>query len=248
MSGIQNESNEVQVSHEDAAESFNKIDDNTPEPIKEIEGSEPAVTVAAAAVSGPQVSIPDFVHDAADVSVSDHIGFDPAIHRADADGNPILTRGGAYAKRRGPPKKGTTRPAETVFPGDALGGGTVPPPETVSAAIPVQAAAASVSTAQTAVFLVTSVTGVLSRAIGPEWAADKQEIKGLSDAVKNYIDAKGGIAITPEMGLALALSAYAIPRLAVENTQTKLQKAFGWVRDRVDIVRARIARARSGAQ
>ena len=232
MSGAQNEIVESQVSHAEIVESIKAIEDPTPETFKEIEPTAPTKTVAPPAVFGPQIAIPDFVADSVADSVAGHIGFDPAVHRSDADGNPILTREGAYAKKRGPKKAGDV-PRETA---------SDVPRETASAGLPTQAAAATVSTAQTAVFLVTTVTGVLSRAIGPEWAADKQEIKGLSDAVKTYIDSKGGIAITPEMGLALAVAAYSLPRFAVENTQSKAQKAIGWVRDRFDVIRARFNR------
>lgn len=232
MSGTQNEIVEPQVSHADVAGSIKAIEDPTHETFKETEHAEPAGTVASPTVSGPSIAIPDFVAESVADSVASHIGFDPAVHRSDADGNPILTREGAYAKKRGPRKAGDVSHETT----------SDVPRETASAGIPTQAAASSVSTAQTAVFLVTTVTGVLSRAIGPEWTADKQEIKGLSDAVKTYIDSKGGIAITPEMGLVLAIGAYSLPRLAVENTQTKLQKATDWLRDRFDVLRARFNR------
>lgn len=232
MTGAQNEITEPQVSHADVSESIKAIEDPAPETFKEIEHEEQAGTITPPAISGPQIAIPDFVAESVADSVASHIGFDPAVHRSDADGNPILTREGAYAKKRGPRKAGDVSRETT----------SDVPRETASAGIPTQAAAASISTAQTAVFLVTTVTGVLSRAIGPEWAADKQEIKGLSDAVKTYIDSKGGIAITPEMGLVLAIGAYSLPRLAVENTQTKLQMATGWLRDRFDVLRARFNR------
>ena len=233
MSNTKNEQVEVALSHDEGAASFKEIDDTTPESFAEVEHADP---VPPAVTTGPQIPIPEFVTESVADSVADHLGFDPAIHAVNPDGTPKLTVDGAYAKKRGRRKvvdtAGENRPevsAAPILPGNpGMDAATV----------------AAMSNAQTALFLVRTTTGVLSRAIGPEWAAEKGEEKGLSDAVKQYLDAKGGIQISPEMGLTLALAAYAVPRLATENTQSKLSRFAGWCRDRFDVIRARLSRAR----
>lgn len=197
---------------------------------------------------GPQVVMPDFVAAGVASSVADHLGFDPAIHAVNPDGTPRLTVDGAFAKKRGKGGQRRDVPRETSAAPGPTEADSAPG---IGAGIPgvsaTSAAAAAMTNAQTAVFLVRTITGVLGRAIGPEWLpTEKAEEKGLTDATKNYLDAVGGLQITPEMGLCLAIVAYSVPRFAVPNTQTKLQAFGAWVRDRTDVVVARVRRMRAG--
>jgi hypothetical protein len=177
---------------------------------------------------------------AAETAVTEFVGFDPSIHASNRDGTPKYRQDGSYALKRGRKSGAKDTPAESV--GDSDNMADAVPNVTGQTAVPgaVNAAAASMSNQQTAVFLVETVTGILGRAIGPEWLAEKEEKKGLSNATKQYLDAKGGLQITPEMGLVLALSAYAVPRLATENTQSKLSRFVGWCSDRVAVIRRRL--------
>ncbi len=183
----------------------------------------------------------DSVQSSVQQAVNQWVGFDPTIHSSMPDGTPRFRVDGGYALKRG---KGGRKSADA---GAMPSGGAAPSPhvpretsDVIGSGPMVQGAAATMSNKQTAVFLVASVTGILSRAIGPEWAAEKDEQKGLNGAVETYLDAKGGLQITPEMGLILALSAYAVPRLATENTQSKLSRFMGWCADRVAVIRHRL--------
>lgn len=172
-------------------------------------------------------------------AVTEWVGFDPTIHAVNPDGTPRMRTNGSYALKRGR-KSGGANPAGVPDAGDDGDQPTQAPGPAAPQAV--TAAAASMSNKQTAVFLVETVTGILGKAIGPEWLAEKDEKKGLSNATEQYLNAKGGLQITPEMGLLLALSAYAVPRMAVPNTQSKLSRFVGWCGDRVAVIRARFGR------
>ena len=184
---------------------------------------------------------------AAEKAVEQQIGFDPAIHAVNADGTPKMRVNGSFMLKRGRKSGGSPgTPKSAGVPvaatDDAETSGEIAPNSPEVQALPgaVQASANAVSNAQTARFLVDTVTGVLSRAIGPEWAVEKDERSGLANATKQYLDAKGGLQISPEMGLLLAVSAYAAPRFAVPNTQTKISRFVGWCADRVAVARRRL--------
>lgn len=187
------------------------------------------------------LGIESHVTDAVESAVSQWVGFDPEIHAVNPDGTPKLRANGSYALKRGR-KRGGTFPA----PGTdhATAGNPDPGADTVQATPPVtsapQVAAATLNNAQTALFLVTSVTGVLSRAIGPEWTAEKSEVKGLSDATKAYLDATGGLNLSPGIALSLAIASYAAPRFAHENTRSRFGRIYDWCRDRFAVIRNRI--------
>ena len=87
--------------------------------------------------------------------------------------------------------------------------------------------------------LVTTCTTLAEKVIGPEWKAEKDESKALTDAARVYLDSIGGVEISPGAALAIAVVGYSLPRLAVPNTQTKLQKLGGWVSSRIAWLRGR---------
>jgi hypothetical protein len=194
----------------------------------------------------------DPVADAVATAVEQWIGFDPAVHSVNPDGTPRLRVDGSYARKRG--KGGRKSGPDDTSGGDDLfgvgydrittgptigtGGNTATVPQ---APMPTQTAP-NMSSSQAALMLVVACTTVLSKVIGPEWHAEKPEQKALADATKIYLDSKGGLNVTPEMGLFIAVSMYAVPRLAQENTRSKLGLAVDWVRDRVTVLRARFSR------
>ena len=170
---------------------------------------------------------------AADDAVADAqaalVGFDPALHLTNPDGTPRLTKKGAYMRKRGP-ANGSSPKSKT---GDAdLFAGTVTAPAPASAA-------AQLNNRAVAAMLVTTCTALAEKVIGPEWKAEKDESKALTDAARVYLDSIGGVEISPGAALAIAVVGYSLPRLAVPNTQTKLQKLGGWVSSRVAWLRGR---------
>ena len=193
---------------------------------------------------------PDPVADAVSTAVEQWIGFDPAIHARNPDGSPRLRVDGSYARKRGSGGRKSLPAGDDVSreTGSDLFSGVeqeshVPRETPATAATPSPTAPApSLSSREAAAAIVITTTAILSKVVGPEWQAEKTEVKALTDATKTYIDAKGGLQMSPEMGLFLAVSMYAAPRFAHENTRSKFSRAMDWCRDRLDVLRARFKR------
>ena len=192
------------------------------------------------------VSDADPVADAVAVAVSQWVGFDPAVHAVNPDGSPRLRVDGTYARKRGRggvPRETHTQTNAGLFNNPAPET-DVPRGTTFAAPPSPEAPPVNLSTREAAAAIVITSTTILSRLVGPEWAAEKPEVKSLTDATKTYIDAKGGIQMSPEMGLFLAVSMYAAPRFAHENTRSKFAQAVDWCKDRFAVMRARLNRVK----
>jgi hypothetical protein len=193
----------------------------------------------------------DPVADAVAVAVSQWVGFDPAVHAVNPDGSPRLRVDGSYARKRGRGGRQSV-PRETEAVADTqTNAGLFDNPTSVPRETPRQAPAsvpetvpASLSSREAAAAIVLTSTAILARMVGPEWSAEKPELKALTDATKIYIDSKGGLQMSPEMGLFLAVSMYAAPRFAHENTRSKFSKAVDWCKDRIAVLRARFKRVK----
>lgn len=190
----------------------------------------------------------DPVTVAVETAVQQWIGFDPAIHATNPDGTPRLRKDGSYAHKRGRGGRksvadGTAGDAD-LFADDAGNSPASVPgvSRETTAPTPTPATAPNLNTNQAATMLVIAGTTMMSKLVGPEWAAEKPEQKALIDATKIYLDSKGGLNVTPEMGLCIALCMYAVPRVAHENTRSKFGRAVDWVRDRFTVLRARFNR------
>ncbi len=73
--------------------------------------------------------------------------------------------------------------------------------------------------------------GTLCTLFGPEWQPrTKEERATVSVAIANYYKAKGVQDLPPGALLAVVLLAYAGPRLAHDNTQSKLKLAWAWTK------------------
>ena len=187
----------------------------------------------------------DDATSAADNAVADAqaalVGFDPALHLTNPDGTPRLTKSGAYMRKRGP-AKGCAPKSKAGDTDLFYNAPTDVPRETQPAAAVAPSPATTAATLNNravAAMLVTTCTTLAERVIGPEWKAEKDEAKALTDAARVYLDSIGGVEISPGTALAIAVVGYSLPRLAVPNTQTKLQKLGGWVSSRVAWLRGR---------
>lgn len=192
--------------------------------------------------------VTDPVSAAVEHAVTEWVGFDPEIHAVNPDGTPRLRTNGSYAlKRGGAGAKRRQRESETkeqdasspdnitaTSPAPAPGGDTQNAPVSAPPATPV-------SSRDAAAAIVLMTTTIAERVIGPEWRAEKAEIKNLTDASARYLDSKGGVQLTPEVALSLAIMSYAAPRFAHDNTRGKLARMWDWARDRIAVIKARFA-------
>lgn len=146
------------------------------------------------------------------------VTFDAAIHESD-NGVPRRTGDGLFRRKRG-------RRSGVSYSG---GGGnefdTLPEGEgMLTRSDAVKHAKAS------AALLFTFGQGIF----GAEWKPlTKAETGGhderdyLTDRIADYYEARGCVKIPPELGLVLALGSVIVPRLAMPNTQAKLNKVGG---------------------
>lgn len=144
-------------------------------------------------------------------------GFDPAIHATNPDGTPKATAKGGWAKKRGR-KPGTAATASTT-PAPAQAGNS----PTVSDGPKIDNRIAAKMLAGC------SVAG-LTMVFGPEWDTDdKNEQKALVDSIEAYLEATGGMDASPAVGLLFSYGAYAMPRLTMPETQSRLKRFASWL-------------------
>lgn len=144
----------------------------------------------------PVGSISDMV---ATVSES-HEGFDPALHAVNPDGTPKRKVDGSYALKRGR-KAGQSAPAAG--------------PAVATAEVTINTDEAA---RQSCNMLINGAVLLL----GDQWEPrDKDEAKGLQISFKNYFDARGVPNVPPEVGLAVAVLAYSLPRITHEKTVSR---------------------------
>jgi len=188
----------------------------------------------------------DPVSQAVAASIGQYVGFDPTIHAVNPDGSPRMrAHGKGYALKRG--KGGRKSPAADAAAGptDLFGNAgteTAPVSETGTAPTTQAPGQTPLNSREAAAMIVMTCTTVLGKVVGPEWIADKDEARNLTQATKVYLDSKGGLNVSPEMALFLAVTGYAVPRMAHENTQSVFKRAVRWCRDRFDVLRARMDR------
>ena len=148
--------------------------------------------------------------------------FDKAIHRADKNGDPLLTKTGRFRLKPG-------RKAGVDY-SDA--GPKLNNPFQPSAEIDAPEIDPSLSfAAQTAAEMYIQ-TGVIL--FGPEWLpeTERMERETLVSAFEQYFIAKGVIDIPPGVALAIALFGYAAPRFHMPETQSRVQIAWIWLRSK----------------
>lgn len=151
--------------------------------------------------------------------------FDPTIHTLGADGSPTLTKSGLYARKRG--RKAGQSTLGSV-PGAAPSGNTTRPlgeqqnvPTTGQKMSPVlMGAGAAVATAN-----------VFMAAFGPDLKPSaKNELTGqpdldtLRDAYAQFFLESGIERVPPWIGIAIALSTYAGPKMAKPDALTRAKQ------------------------
>lgn len=161
-------------------------------------------------------AVSDIVSLTAD-QVNAYEGFDPAMHAVGADGKPLAKKGGGWQLKRGRRKSDPNEP-------------TAPRTSVIAAKSGDSADDVRISNEQAAQMLVAMATGGAQQILGPAWAvSDKSEKNGLIEATRAYLDATGGLDLSPGMGLAFAWGPYALQRLPDEETQSRLTRFGAWV-------------------
>lgn len=156
--------------------------------------------------AGEAGSVADMVARVAEA----HEGFDPLVHAVNPDGTPKRKVDGSYAMKRGR-KSGAA-------------------PTTNNAAAQVVKTEPTINTDEAARQSCNMLINGAVLLFGEQWAPrDKDEANGLKTSFKNYFDARGVPNVPPEVGLAVALLAYSLPRVTHEKTVSR----FGQIKLRV---------------
>lgn len=143
--------------------------------------------------------------------------FDPAKHRVDSEGNPVLSANGLLIKKPG--RRSGTKTKSTVAA-----------PSTGAQSID------SYTVGRTTAQALLSVCSLLG---GEEWRPIRNEQHGIDEqrdienAFGKYFEAKNWKDIPPGLGLTLVLTAYAGVRLTMPKTQQRVGGAIGWVKKKI---------------
>lgn len=191
-------------------------------------GTDPAP--AGAIVEGSEASPPQDAPDepsapsldeSAEKHASNLAGFDPSIHVTGPDGQPVMTKGGAFRKKAG--RRSTADSALAGFASTAVDAPTSESAHSIPSGFgnvaPTSAQLDSVSSISANLLFNGAVI-----LFGDEWTPDKNEAKGIQKAFRDYYASAGIVDIPPGVALILAVGLYGMPRLRTENTRTKLQK------------------------
>lgn len=135
--------------------------------------------------------------------IESHDGFDPLVHAVNPDGTPKRKVDGSYAMKRGR-KSGV--------------------PQSTNSPTPIASAEATINVDEAARQSCNMIINGAVLMFGEQWAPqDKEEAKGLQISFKNYFEARGVPNVPPEVGLAVAILAYSLPRITHEKTVSRFQ-------------------------
>ena len=141
------------------------------------------------------------VADMVQVQSEAHDGFDPLTHAVNPDGTPKRKVDGSFALKRG--RKSGAVPTTSSAPAQVVETPTINVDE---------------ASRQSCNMLINGAVLLF----GEQWAPqDKEEAKGLQVSFKNYFEARGVPNVPPEIGLAVAVLAYSLPRLTHEKTVSR---------------------------
>lgn len=169
----------------------------------------------------PVASTPGFVAtkevptspDLSQAHATAYAGFDPSVHKVDAQGTPIMTPTGRFAKKAGI----RSNAADASNPSNASARA---------------AAGVKVDHLPIAKQITNSAINLAVWTLGDEWAPKHpDEAMQVAFAFRDYFDARGVPKIPPEVVLLMALASYAGPRLRTDNTRSKIAQWFRKARD-----------------
>jgi len=143
--------------------------------------------------------------------------FDPAIHATDAEGRPKKTKAGKWAKKRGR-KTNATGYTQTT---------------TSKTSADIEAEQAGLATAQILFTMGVSIGGEEWQPVIDE-STGRNEPLQMSQAWAEYYKSAGVTNIPPWLTVVIACSVYALPRLTMPQTQTRLQRLRGWIGQKLD--------------
>lgn len=144
--------------------------------------------------------------------------FDPSIHETDDNGNPRLTKDGAYRRKRGQKAKKGTIPVSqntTTFTTEA---DTKP-----------------VDYRGTAIFFTGIVFSTCESLFGKSWKPNSQESENINTAAERFCAANDIQDLPPGIALAVAFGMYALPRLQDPETKERIRamgESIGMVKPR----------------
>lgn len=141
--------------------------------------------------------------------------FDSEIHATDDRGNPVINQNGTWRKKRG------RKPGQKIYARSEPG-----------------AKEAGYATAQTIFMLCVSIGGDEWRPI-VDAKSGRNEPQQIADAWTAYYEQAGIRNVPPWVGLAIAMTAYAAPRLHGEQTQWRVKKAWEWVQGKIRAAKQR---------
>lgn len=169
--------------------------------------------------------------------------FNPAIHAVNADGSPRKTTRGAWALKRG--RKGGPAPA----PAAVSKGGIVIPGGTPQQSAKEQESRAAGVGAANLFFALCFGLG------GPEWAPRIDEKAGVNEklmlesATADYFASREWSDLPPGLALTAALAMYALPRLSMPQTKSRVSRVKMWIAGKYGAWKARrMARKRGFAE
>lgn len=145
-------------------------------------------------------------------------GFNPSIHATDAAGQPVMKKGGGYARKRGRPAGSTGTASPTPAPGTV-------------ASTP---GTAKMSNDMAAKIICQNTEAFCMAVFGGEWeVTEPGEMKNMHSGIKSYLESTGGIDISPGWGLVFTMGGYAVPRLKLPETRSRLSRAFSWMKSKL---------------
>lgn len=138
------------------------------------------------------------------------IPFDPSIHATGPDGMPSITPKGRFRRRRGTGNRSRSEHLDETTLGQ-------------SHQLAVMCTAS----------LVTMCVALGGEEFTPVAAEGINERENLEAAFQAYIEAKGIDDIPPGIALAIAMSAYVIPRLAMPETKSRMARGYNWLKSKL---------------